>query len=338
MEPMGFTRDGDLFYWIRILRMFVNVAPFDPETGLVEEEASEPLLGWKADPDWSPDGRYLTYWNKKDRPTHAASWDQVLGVTDLGTGEERELVPRLEIVKPRWSPDGQSILVLGLERDRAETEAPAAFSIDPETGEATELLRFAPQPQWSGRLGVTQAPNGRDLVYVREGRMVLHNVSSGEEAELYRHPGLTAEILEPSPDGRHLVFAVVDSSTWSGINSEGTPRILANGYGKLMLMSVPGGEMEELLAIGPGTSIRDVDWGPEGRFVYFLETGPDQPRALKRVSVDGGEAEVVWAPAMGWFALSPVGNRIAFTTYEHRADVYIMENLKAALQEMREGR
>jgi Tol biopolymer transport system component len=261
-----------------------------------------------------------------------------LGVTDLATGEERELASHLEVEAPRWSLDGHSILALALEMDRRESDSPAFFSIDPQTGEATELLRFPSQRNWYWEIGAAQAPNGRDVVYVREGRLVLHEAASGEETELYRHAGLTSGVLEPSPDGRTLLFAVQDS-TWSGLPL-GTVSGLQEGRGRIMLARLPGGEIEELLAVDleQGTKIRNAHWGPDGQYVYFTETAGDEGTVLKRVYIAGGEAEVVWVSQIHEFTISPMGDRVAFTTGENKGDTYVMENLRAALRAMRDNR
>jgi len=340
MGPMGFTQDGDLYFGIYTLRMFISVAPFDPETGSVIAETAQPLLGPKAYPDWSPDGRYLTYWHKRDRPTNASDWDQVLGITDLSTGEERELAAGLEVAAPRWSLDGQSIMAMAMEPDQEGNQTPGFYSIDPQTGDVRELLRFPPQRNWYWEIGAAQAPNGRDLVYVRGGRLVLHEAASGEETELYRHGGLTSGILEPSPDGRTLLFAVQDS-TWSGLQL-GTVSGLQGGRGRIMLARLPGGEIEELMAVDleQGGKIESIVWGPEGRYVYFAQTGGDEGTALKRVPINGGDPEVVWVfrEPMLRFTISPTGDRIAYTSGENTRDTYVMENLRAALKEMRDKR
>jgi hypothetical protein len=339
MNPNGFTRDGDLYYWIYPLRMFISVAPFDAETGAVDAEAARPLLGPKARPAWSPDGRYLAYWHKRDRPTGAGDWDQVLGITDLETGEERELAGHLEVDDPRWSGDGRSILAKAVERDPEGERIPALHRIDPRTGETGDPIRLSPTPdaEWYWSMGAAEAPNGRDIVYVRDGRLVLHQVATGEETELYRHPGLVSGLLDPAPDGTSLLFAVQDS-TRSGL-SLGTVARLEDGWGRLMVARLPEGDTRELLAVDlpQGTQIRNAEWGPRGRYVYFTETARDEGTVLKRVPVGGGEPEVVWVSRerLGEFAISPAGDRIAFTIGENKGDHYVMENLRAALEEMR---
>jgi dipeptidyl aminopeptidase/acylaminoacyl peptidase len=170
--------------------------------------------------------------------------------------------------------------------------------------------------------------------------LVLHEVSSGTETVLHRHPGLTSSLLEPSPDGQSLLFAVTDS-TWSGL-SRGTPLYLQDAVGKLMLVRLPGGDVEELLAVDlePGVRITTVEWGPHGRYVYFTERTRGESTVLKRVPLSGGEVEQVWVFRKGGseFSISPTGHQVAFTIGENQGDIYIMENLAAALRARSEGR
>lgn len=109
-----------------------------------------------------------------------------------------------------------------------------------------------------------------------------------------------------------------------------------------MIARLPDGEIQELVTVslGEGTRIRSVDWGPDGQYVYFTETTEEGGTLLKRLPVTGGEPEVVWDSPEGFgeFTISPTGDRVAYTRGENKGDTYIMENLKAALQGMREGR
>ena len=109
-----------------------------------------------------------------------------------------------------------------------------------------------------------------------------------------------------------------------------------------MVAHLPGGEVQELLTLDleQGTRAANVHWGPNGRYVYFEEGAREEGTVLKRVPVWGGEPEVVWKSpkAIGELAISPTGDRVAFTIGENIGDYYVMENLSAALKGMREGR
>jgi hypothetical protein len=169
---------------------------------------------------------------------------------------------------------------------------------------------------------------------------VLHEVESGNEIDLYSHPGITSRLLAPSPDSQSLLFAVQDT-LWSGLELRSVDG-LQGGRGRLMLARLPNWEIREILTVDleEGTRIRSVAWGPDGLYIYFTETSGDQGTALNRVPISGGDPEVVLvSPEFGGeFTLCPTGDRVAFTRGENTGDTYIMENLRAALQEMREGR
>ena len=109
-----------------------------------------------------------------------------------------------------------------------------------------------------------------------------------------------------------------------------------------MLARLPGGEIEELLAVDleQWMKIGSVGWGPEGRYVYFAQGGGEEGTVLKRVSINGGDPEVVWISRepIGEITISPTGDQVAFTIGENTGDTYVMENLRAALRAMRESR
>jgi Tol biopolymer transport system component len=331
-SPMGFTRDGSLFYWIYTLRSTASIASFDAETGRVLVDAAQPLLGSNVDPDWSPNGEYLTYWRKEDLPSGADNWNQVLVVRDVETGEERDLATHLEVDMLRWSHDGLSIVVTGLERAKSDSHAAAVHRIDVESGEVTTLLEFAPDPDWWSNTGAIETADGNGVLYVREGRLVLHSLTSDEETELYRHPGLTSELLALSPDGQNVVFAVADST--EDYVQGGTPPDLGAGKGKLMIARIPSGELRELLSFEARGRVRNLQWGPDGTHVYFTENVEDKT-TLRRVPVEGGEAEQVWLSQQSLydFAIGPKGQRVAYTVGENVVEIYVMENLVAALGE-----
>ena len=340
-RPMGFTQDGSLFYWTYTLQFPLSIAPFDVETGQVRENEVRPLLGSKGQPAWSADGRYLAYWRKADWPSGAHSWDQILAVRDVETGGERELATHLDVEMPSWSRDGQSILVIGIERAERNNQEPAVYRVDVETQVATPLLLFPPDPEWWWSIGARWASDGHGLIYVRDGRLVLHDVNTHAEVELYRHPGLISQLLSLSPDGEKLLFAVADS-TWANLQRGTVNRLHGDVQGKLMIARLPEGEIYELLRVEleSGASIRNVDWGPDGRYVYFTETRAGENTVLNRVPIQGGEVARVWVSQqpIHEFTISPGGQQVAYTRGENNADIYVMENLKAFLRNKEDNR
>ena len=65
----------------------------------------------------SPDGQYLAYLSRLERPlTVDTVGSGIIVVRSLDSGEERDLFPQLNFLgdtRLRWAPDGQSILISG---------------------------------------------------------------------------------------------------------------------------------------------------------------------------------------------------------------------------------
>src|SRR5262249_55448384 len=132
----------------------VYTAEFDPATGRVLTEpqiVTQRYVGWNASPAWSPDGRYLAYISRKQRP-------EIITIHSLKTGEERDLSPKLPFMwgPIRWSPDGRSILVSGKDSKARH----GLYLIDAQTAKAT------PIEMWQGVIDLAAFfPDGKRLLY-----------------------------------------------------------------------------------------------------------------------------------------------------------------------------
>ena len=126
-----------------------------------------------------------------------------------------------------------------------------------------------------------------------------------------------------------MVLAVADST-----EDYGTQPVLGAGKGKLMIARIPSGELRELLSFEARGRVRNLQWGPDGTHVYFTESEEDKT-TLRRVPVEGGEAEQVWLSEQSLynFAIGPKGQRVAYTVGENVVEIYVMENLAAALSD-----
>jgi Tol biopolymer transport system component len=329
--PMGFTRDGSLFYWVYTFRSTANVAPFAAKTGQPDVDAAQPLLGSNVAPDWSADGKYLAYWRKEDLPSGPGDWSQVLVIRDVETGVEREPAPQLEVGMLRWSRDGRSIVATGIEQARSDSHEARVYRIDVGSGEVTTLLEFPPDPEGWWSIGAIETADGDGVIYVREGRLVLNDLLSNQETMLMRHPGLVSRLLSLSPDGQRLLFAVADST--DEYVQRGTPPRL-DVSGKFMIADLSSGELRELLSLERPGDVRNLEWGPDGAYVYFTED-VENMTILRRVSVEGGEVEQVWVSQQPLhdLTINPQGQRVAYTIFENVVEIYVMENLVAALSD-----
>jgi len=79
----------------------------DVETEQVENMAG----GLRSAASWSPDGKKLVY-SKRVAPNKYGSHVNDIYLYDLETEKEKRLTHDLRAAEPRWSPDGQSILVV----------------------------------------------------------------------------------------------------------------------------------------------------------------------------------------------------------------------------------
>ncbi|RSN09271.1 amidohydrolase [Nonomuraea sp. WAC 01424] len=174
----------------------------------------EPLFRdrwWKADPDFSPDGRRLAF--VTDRTGTLNVW-----VRDLATGADRQVTRLTDsaALSVRWSPDGKEIAYLDQDG--------ALWVVDVATGDLRKIFdaTFEPgRPTWS--------PDGRTLALAavvpysrryREGLSKILLVDRATGAGTYVDPAPHRSLQTRgddgpvwSPDGTMLAFAM-ESVLW----------------------------------------------------------------------------------------------------------------------------
>jgi Tol biopolymer transport system component len=307
-------------------------------------DASEPPFGPSSNnrPAWSPAGDRLAFVRRVPAPP-GRGWgghrerQEVLYVRDLATGEEQPLATDLvpaTVGTPDWFPDGRSILLIGMKLNDSVTkdwdEVPSAlYRVDLEGGEVTRLLEFPPDPNWWYGNAAVATAEGEGVIYLHNGRLIRRNLASGRELELYRHPGLASRTLALSPDGEQLVFGVADATA-----DEGRPQVQLNQGGRFMLMPSRGGEARELSRLDVPARVSFTAWTSDGRYVLFLQRD-ENGTAVIRVPAEGGEPERVFATQREFAGLSfsPDGQRAAYYRQENEAEIWVMENLVAALSD-----
>jgi len=104
--PMGFTRNGALYYGIATDISDVYVATFDLKAGRVLEPPSpisQLMVGTRYLASWSPDGKYLAYLRMRTPGTPG----HPIIIRTFDGGEERSLhVDASTIRRLVWAPDG----------------------------------------------------------------------------------------------------------------------------------------------------------------------------------------------------------------------------------------
>jgi dipeptidyl aminopeptidase/acylaminoacyl peptidase len=100
-----------------------------------------------------------------------------------------------------------------------------------------------------------------------------------------------------------------------------------------MIMPSGGGEAREVFQVREPSAVTDVAWSSDGRYLFFRQRD-DGGTTIMRVPQDGGEAERMWqAERMGAWAPSPDGRQVAFWVQENEGEIWVMENLVAALKQ-----
>jgi Tol biopolymer transport system component len=208
------------------------------------------------------------------------------------------------------------------------------YKVDTRSGEVSRILELDPATRTSfwADLSAIWSHDGGAIIYalydnaLGEGRLVWRDLESGEEEELYRDPAMTSRQFALSPDGRRLVFGLRNDS--GGYNDG------IHSGGRLMILNLDDGRVEELYRIAEQGRVYSLQWSPDGSHVLYTKRG-DGGTSVWRVSLTGGLAEKTWTFEVdcydAFLTLSPDGKQAAYTTYHQENEVWVMENLRQVL-------
>jgi Tol biopolymer transport system component len=316
VSPMGFTQNGKCYFGFSRRNFYTSIAPFNAETGEIDIGSGNSLKGSNYGLTWSPDGQYLAYIKLDD--------DISLFVRDIKTGEEHK--PSNKSFGPHghsWSPDGKSILVVGREENQLRTEGYKGeiFLIDVETGQTDEILQLSdyeynvPEDDAFPLSGLEWSPDGNSFYYLFfKDRLVKHDLGSGEDKVLFRHPDFTRGVLDLSPDGTRLLY---------GLEYPGDKK------SQLFTMPAGGGSKREVCSSQEAKRFARAFWSSDGRYIYFVEILGSMKTNLWRVLASGGKPEKVLSSEsrVDIFDIHPDGDQIAFSIRERKTEVRVIENL-----------
>jgi len=311
--PVGLTRQGALYYGVVRATEDIYTVDLDPATGTVTgspRKAIEQYEGGNFSPSYSPDGKSLAYVSRRGNSPYPTNVGNALCIRSLDTGQERvfygeiwRLGLRMIPGGPHWAPDGRSIVFAG-PGENSETEF---HRVDLETGAITRVMHLGSDERISGAV---YGPDGKYFFArgnTKSGllQIVVRDLKSGEERELYRFPTPERGVdLALSPDSRRLSFA---NYGWGTVRS-------------LRIMPASGGDASEVWNFGAtkqGTPGVDHTWTPDGRYILF--SAPDRSDLriwdLWRIPVEGGKPEKAGLQRMWpmWdLTIHPDGRRLTF--------------------------
>jgi len=323
VSPIGFIQNGDCFFGFNRRNFNAYIAPFNAETGKLDEKSAKTLLGSKIWMEWSPDGQYLSYIEEKpgaDNPLQ-------LVIQELKTAEERRLADNLHAMSSCWSPDGNSISVVGFEKsDR--TKSAGIYTVDVRTGQKTQIVNLL---DYKGKVNppgddafplsdIQWSSDGKSIFFLFfTDRLVKRDLATGEDTVLYKNSRFERSVLRLSPDGKTLLFGVRD---------------LEGKKSRLYTIPVEGGPEKELCAPQEASGFGMAMWSPDGKYVYFTEI--KDGTSLWRIPAVGGIPQKVWHTKnrADVFGIHPDGKQIALAIRELEMEIRVIENLVHELKKI----
>jgi len=330
--PLGFGREGGLYYTRYDLRRESYTADIDRASGVVpasRKPIPEGPGGSVFDPRWSADGNQLTY--RRGVPGSLARYAPTITIRTMATGQERDVHPLLEnFWQARLAPDGRTLVGRGTdaEQDRG------VFAVDVETGRATLVAR-EPNPASLGdslATGFTLGPftaDGKALLGARGGvGIVKRGWPAGAEIVVAPIDAAGAIVLgiAASPDGEWVAYGVGFPKDPTA-RSEMRVTSLTSGQTKVVYK---GGTLE-LFAASEANLVPQA-WSADGK--TLLVTGKtdasQKTQQLWTLDVAGGTPKPAGISAESIsVSLHPDGRQIVFSTTTSTTELWVIEGLVA---------
>ncbi len=319
--PIGITRGGPYFYGVRTGLRDVHTAAIDVDSGKTTVEPqrlTQSFVGQNHHSVWSPDGDLIAFLSERGRfPGLFGS--AVLVIRSTQTGKDRDMPLRLRVSsggEPQWSPDGKSLLVIGIGQDGRQ----GLHCVDVESG-ATHLLMRARTPGYLFKAAWSE--DGK-RIYFREHiyqertfRIAVHNLTTGATRDLLIRTDYNsgAQAFALSDDGRWIAF----------VDVEGTEKTA------LKVMSAAGGRPRELMKI-PGLNFHALTFTPDGKYLLFgrrADSAGDEDIDWWRIPAEGGEPVRLDLKMKDLLALNfhPDGKQVTFTAGSPQDEIWVLENL-----------
>jgi Tol biopolymer transport system component len=244
-------------------------------------------------------------------------YSRTLVLVDTQTDARRHLqIPLNSFIAPRWSPDGRTILVRGIDLEARE----GLFAVDVASGNTRNALLFP--------VGTVQSAvfawsvDGRAIWYDKTGAraIVAHDLSSGRETILFEYASQSIQRLmqwpgfRRSPDGSSVAY--------TGFTFEN------NVAGSVVhVRTLGGGSVELARAIHP-EQVEFQDWMPDGRAVLLIKRNTKERRnMLFEARLDGAPLRPlgVMMPAIRDVSIRRDGKTITYTAGMNSLEVWVLE-------------
>jgi Tol biopolymer transport system component len=309
--PMGITREGDLYYGLRVGK--TDLFSLDLDSPGKPEPLNAPSSGGAFAPAVSPDGSTLAYLALSGSENFGQE-HRALTLASLEDGAAQELPARLaHFEQVRWSPDGRQLLLSG--SDRRGRGGLFAYGLE---SARTEPLLVEPWADFRGIEG-GWTRDGESLVAARGGEtpaLVIRNPKTREDRVLFASRD-GARISHPavSPDGGSVAFAVW--STGGGDSSD------------VMVYSFGEGRAGKILTLSHGR-LADLAWTADSSELLIGAAGTSGA-LLWRASADGGRIRPL-PPLPGrqaGLSAHPGGSRLVVAIGETRSEVWVIERAAA---------
>jgi Tol biopolymer transport system component len=281
------------------------------------------FVGSNTQPHWSPDGTSLAYASVRGFNPSQNLNGRVIVVQNLATGALKELRPQLSIFNQfSWSPDGRAFYAGGTDSKGRK----GIFRIDAQTAETVRLIDTIDTeeggngyPRWS--------PDGSKIYYRHDG-IVERDLATGRERQVIGDV-LANGPINLSPDGRWIVMGAANRTGASTLPTH------------LVLISVAGGEMRELLRVDPPdrfAAFQGMPWMPDGQGFLVRKRVGRTSSEIWYVPLAGSPRKLDvdttgWSyGAIGPLSLHPDGRRLAFLMSSSRpaSEVWTLEHFLAA--------
>jgi Tol biopolymer transport system component len=328
-DPLGFTRDGSLYFSMGTFRNESFIVPFDYDNGKLSMTPRTSLSGMIYDICWLPDGESLICMQLIVEPDK--SWSNTLYLLNSKTGEAKALAGNLKIDgQIRLSPDGRSVLVLGLDKKRIDDKL-GIYAVDIATGLPAEIKVKQDVSQSNS---VEWDKEGINIFYTNNDKIIKHNIRSGEEMILYNDKRLLHTILTRSFDGNNLLFDVVVNFTDEGLS-----------FCNLLKIPEAGGEASIMCSYNSLQNWRFKRFAlsPDGKYIYYSEhaIAPGDKTTLFRIPAAGGTPEKIWEIKdyfIAGISIHPEGNQIALSASSPGIEIRAIENLGKKVSEIYSGK